>query len=339
MYPELFELPFIHITVKTYGLIMIVGFLAALFLMRKLAVVAKENPTHVSNAALYALVVGVIGSRFFYVVHHYSDFRGGPWWEVFATWRGGLELVGGVILSIIVTILYLLKQKLSVRTYLDILAIGLILGLTFGRIGCFFSGCGWGKPTDAAWGIRFPYASEPHHSQVNPDITRGRTNPHLVLPEDYFMYIDKSGTEKFPNFLKPFELLTPQQQYEVTKGKYRPLAVHPIQLLSSFSAFILCAVLCIVWLKFLRKRPGRTFFLMLILYGVIRFFLEYLRDDNPLEFGKWTLYNGGTVSQNLGLYLSVFGLFGWFLLAKKADQPSTTGTDQENIEEPKNNEK
>ena len=331
MYPELFELPFIHITVKTYGLIMIVGFLAAVFLMRRLAVKVKENPDHIANAALYALVVGVIGARFFYVLHHYGDFRGGPWWEVFATWRGGLELVGGIILSIVVTILYLLKQKLSVRTYLDLLAIGLILGLAFGRIGCFFSGCCWGKPTDTAWGMRFPYASDSHRSQVNPDITKNRTKPYLILPEDYFMYIDKSGTEKVQNFLKPFELLTDQQQYEVTKGQYRPLAIHPAQLLSSLCAFILCAVLCISWLKFLRNRPGRTFFLMLTLYGVIRFFLEFLRDDNPLEFGWWALYKGGTLSQNIGLYLSLFGLFGWFFLTKN--------TDQENTEEPDSDKK
>jgi len=339
MYPELFELPFIHITVKTYGLIMIVGFLAAIFLMRKLAVKVKENPDHIANAALYALVVGIIGARFFYVAHHYGDFREGPWWEVFATWQGGLELVGGVILSVVVTILYLLKQKLSVRTYLDILAIGLMLGLALGRVGCFFSGCCWGKPTDAAWSIRFPYASEPHHSQVNPDMTKNRTKPYLVLPEDYFMYIDKSGTEKFPNFFKPFELLTPQQQYEVTKGKYRSVAVHPAQLLSSLCAFILCAVLCTVWLKFLHKRPGRTFFLMLILYGIVRFFLEFIRDDNPLEFGWWALYKGGTLSQNIGLYLSVFGLLGWFFLAKKADQTPMIEPNQKCTKKPKSDKK
>ncbi len=33
MYPELFELPFIGITVKSYGLIMVMGFLAAVALV------------------------------------------------------------------------------------------------------------------------------------------------------------------------------------------------------------------------------------------------------------------------------------------------------------------
>jgi prolipoprotein diacylglyceryltransferase len=47
---------------------------------------------------------------------------------------------------------------------------------------------------------------------------------------------------------------------------------------------------------------------MFILYGVARFFLEILRDDNPFEYGWWAIYKGGTVSQNLGIYMATFGI-------------------------------
>jgi len=121
MYPELFELPFIHITVKTYGLIMVIGFLAAVYMIRKLVVKIGGNPELVSNAALYALLSGIVGARAFYVIHHFSEFRGEQWWAVFATWRGGLEFLGGVCLAIIVVVTYLIYKKLSVWRYIDVL--------------------------------------------------------------------------------------------------------------------------------------------------------------------------------------------------------------------------
>lgn len=320
MYPELFELPFIGITVKSYGLIMVMGFLAAVALMRKMAVKEFQNPEHITNVALYALLAGIVGARIFYVVHHYDNFHGQPWWAVFATWRGGLEFVGGVIFSAIVTVGYLIKQKLSVPKYLDMLVIGLMLGLSFGRVGCFFSGCCWGAPTDAAWGIRFPYASDAYLSQINPDAKRSRGEPLLALPKEYFGYIDSEGVNRYPNRLKHFDLLSEEQRYEVTKGKYKCLPVHPTQLLSSMCALAICGILYFTWLRSLRRRPGRTMCLMFIIYGINRFFLEFLRDDNPFESGWWTLYNGWTVSQNIGLYMSIAGLFGWIYLARMDEE-------------------
>ena len=55
-------------------------------------------------------------------------------------------------------------------------------------------------------------------------------------------------------------------------------------------------------------RPGQTFALAFILYGITRFLIEYLRDDNPFEYAWWALYKGGTVSQNLSIYLVVLGV-------------------------------
>lgn len=40
---------------------------------------------------------------------------------------------------------------------------------------------------------------------------------------------------------------------------------------------------------------------MFILYGIIRFFIEFLRDDNPYEF------DGLTISQNISIVMIVLG--------------------------------
>lgn len=50
------------------------------------------------------------------------------------------------------------------------------------------------------------------------------------------------------------------------------------------------------------SKSGQTFGLMFICYGIMRFLLELVRDDNPFES------TGLTVSQNIGLAMIVLGI-------------------------------
>ncbi|HUT28826.1 MAG TPA: prolipoprotein diacylglyceryl transferase [Sedimentisphaerales bacterium] len=312
MHPRLFEIPFIHWPVPTYGVMMVMGFLSAVYIIRRLSRDITPDPQMVTNGALYSLIAGVFGSRLFYVLHHLEQFRGRPL-SFFAVWQGGLELLGGVILAITVILLFLRYHRLPVRRYLDILAIGLMAALAFGRIGCFLNGCCFGRPTSVAWAVRFPYGSDPYYSQVNPNTKRDRPQAYLQLPPEYFEVYE--GLE----YLKPYERLSEEQKQAVTEGEYRCLPVHPTQLYSSANAFLCCVLLYFFWRRSLKaekskgarkvlSKPGSTFALMFIIYGIVRFLLEMVRDDNPFEYGWWIVYKGGTVSQNLGIYLVVLGV-------------------------------
>jgi len=315
MYPELFEIPFTNLTIKSYGLMMVIGFLAAVFVIRRLSRNITPNPQFITNAALYTLIAGVVGARLFYVVHYFDRFRGDPA-SVFAIWQGGLELLGGVVLAILVVFFYLWHHKLPIRRYLDILAIGLMLALVFGRIGCFLNGCCFGKPTDKLWGVQFPYGSFAYSSQVRPNPQRNRPEPYLELPDDFFnTYYDSAGPTRI---LKSYDQLTQEQKGMVNNGPYRCLHVHPTQLYSSAAALFCSFLLYLFWRRGqnagkskeagkLFGKPGCTFGLMLMLYGFTRFFLEFVRDDNPFEYAWWAIYKGGTVSQNLGIYMVIFG--------------------------------
>ena len=322
MYPELFEIPFIHVTVKSYGLMMVIGFLAAVSLIRRLSRDFTPDPQLITNAALYSLVGGVVGARLFFVAHYFDRFRESPI-EVFFIWQGGLELLGGVVAAICIIFFYLVYHKLPIRRYLDVLAIGLMLTLVFGRIGCLLNGCCYGKPTDLPWGIRFPYNSFAYFSQVNPDPDRHRSEPHLRLPDEYFSSVDENGI----GYLKSKEELTADQRSEVTKGQYRCLPVHPTQLYASGLAAFWCFALYLFRKRAdkagsadhsrkLFAKPGCTFALMFIFYGLTRFLLELLRDDNPFEYTWWAVYKGGTVSQNLGIYMIVLGVVLMILFQK-----------------------
>ncbi len=308
MHSELFEIPFIHVIVQSYGTMMVIGFLVAVALMRRLMKRSDQNPEHVTNIAMYALISGIIGARVFYVIHHHDLFVG-RYWEVFAVWQGGLEFLGGVLTAIGFLWIYLWRKKLPKRLYLDILAIGLMVGLGFGRIGCLLNGCCFGKCTEVSWAVEFPYGSPAFYSQIRPDTARNRTEPLLDLPLDYF---DEEG------YLKPFEALTDAQKQAVTKGgPYCSLPVHPTQLYSSANGFIIAFILLLTWLKIGRKKPGIVLSLMLIFYGPTRFYLETLRADNPFEQAWWAVYKGGTVSQNLGIYLFTAGVIMLIIFATR----------------------
>jgi len=272
MYRELFEIPFVHLTIKSYGLMMVIGFLSCVSLIRYLSRNFTSNPQFITNAALYSLIGGVVGARLFFVVHYFDNFRSNPA-EVFAIWQGGLELAGGVVAAVLVIVFYLRYHKLPVRRYLDVLAIGLMLILVFGRIGCFLNGCCYGKPTELPWGVRFPYYSFAYHSQTGADLDRNRSQPYLKLPGEFFGYTDENGVNY--SGLKPYKYLTEQQKFEVKKGKYRCLPIHPTQLYSSALAAFWCLVLYLFWRRArkignsvkLFTKPGYTFALMFIVYG------------------------------------------------------------------------
>lgn len=310
MYPELVEIPLLHLTVKSYGLMMVIGFLAAVSLIRHLSLKITPDPQLITNAALYSLIGGVVGARLFFVIHYFDKFAEHPL-EVFYIWQGGLELLGGVVLAVAVILFYLIYHKLPIRRYLDILAVGLMLALVFGRIGCFLNGCCYGKPTGLPWGVRFPYGSFAYLSQTEPDLGRDRLEPQLELPSEYFGYQDEDGL--WYEGLKPYDALDDRQKAEVTKGKYRCLPVHPTQLYSSAMAAVCFVILYLFWKrvekaedlggpKKLFAKRGCVFSLMFVLYGLSRFSIELLRSDNPFEFA------GLTISQLIGLGMIALGL-------------------------------
>jgi phosphatidylglycerol:prolipoprotein diacylglycerol transferase len=292
-----------------------VGFLVGLWVTRKLTKKGGLSDEHITNVVLYGLISGIIGARIFYVVHYPDQFD--SFWEIFAVWKGGLELLGGVLLAALVILMYLRHHKLTVRRYLDVLAIGLMVGLSFGRIGCFLNGCCFGQPSEAFCAVEFPYGSLVYKSQIYADPERNRQEPYLNLPDDFFGYYNEQGNW-IPE-LKPFDKLSEKQKAQVKEGEYQALPVHPTQLYSSLNAALIAFILYLLWRCSLKRgnwvRPGYIFAAMFVLYGVGRFTIEFFRGDNPYEF------DGITISQNIALLMIVAGVvFGIMFTKIKKDK-------------------
>lgn len=183
MHPELFTLPIIGLTIKSYGFCLMVGFLSAVWLGMKRAQRVKADPDVVLDLALLCLLFGVGGARVFYVVHYWSTqfaSAANPLLAIIDITKGGLEFLGGFIGAVFAIVVYALRKKISLRLYLDIMAPITMWGLAFGRLGCFLNGCCFGAVCVApavpgngtsaprpeyAWTVEFPFASPAHLRQ------------------------------------------------------------------------------------------------------------------------------------------------------------------------------
>ncbi|MCL2484840.1 MAG: prolipoprotein diacylglyceryl transferase [Endomicrobia bacterium] len=155
MYPILFS--FGKVTVYTYGFFIAVGFIAAISYVSHILKQTKSGV--LTRDELYNLFFGLIisaitGARILYILVNFNAFLASPL-DIFKIWQGGLVYYGGFIAAIAFFILYAFKTKKSFLKMSDIVAPALALGHFFGRIGCFFAGCCYGKECALPWSVAF----------------------------------------------------------------------------------------------------------------------------------------------------------------------------------------
>jgi len=80
-------------------------------------------------------------------------------------WRGGLVYYGGLIMATTYAVYFTRKAKIRFLRVADLAAPAILLGLFFGRLGCYLNGCCYGKVTHSLLGVRFPIGSSPWRAQ------------------------------------------------------------------------------------------------------------------------------------------------------------------------------
>ncbi|MFH0901130.1 MAG: prolipoprotein diacylglyceryl transferase family protein, partial [Pseudomonadota bacterium] len=81
-------------------------------------------------------------------------------------WEGGLAYYGGFLFAVPFGIWYAARKRLGVWRIVDLLAPYVALGLFFGRLGCFFTGCCFGSHTNLPWAVSFPGHPHVHPAQL-----------------------------------------------------------------------------------------------------------------------------------------------------------------------------
>ena len=152
MHPVLIKIGWFNI--YAFGFMLAVSFLIGIYMATRRAKTFGVDPQYILDLSVYIILAGVIGSRLLYVVFHLDEYQSMV--DVFALWQGGATLYGGFLLSILVIYMFTKKRKLDYLLVADIVSPALALGIMVTRVGCFLSGCCYGKPTELAWGVVFP---------------------------------------------------------------------------------------------------------------------------------------------------------------------------------------
>ncbi|MGE5607713.1 MAG: prolipoprotein diacylglyceryl transferase [Bacillota bacterium] len=292
-----------HIPIYGYGLMLVIGFLAAAHWAKYLAKRSGLDGEVFINAALVALVTGIIGARVSHILENLGDFTradrtvGENLLNMINLRSGGLTYYGGFLLAFPTLVGYLIWKKLPLRASMDIAAPCLMVALGFGRVGCFMNGCCYGAECDLPWAIQFPYDSPPYVDQF----LKGQVKPDPRLLED------ANGRLQ----LRDVEDIEKDPQLRALARSEWSKPVHPAQFYSTFTSFLIAGI-TFAYLT-LRRAPGRAAAWMLILEGGSRFLLEMVRAE-PAVVGPMSL------SMIIGLGLMVLGIGLWFVFGKLSSE-------------------
>lgn len=238
------------VTIHMYGVMIAVGFLAALMMTLCRGRKRGYNEDIIWGIFFCAIIGGMGGSRILYYIVEIPHIIEDP--SILWNFKNGYVVYGGVIGGILTSCIYCKVKKEAFVPYFDLVMPSVSLAQGFGRIGCLFAGCCYGRETDAWYGIVF------HNSK------------------------------QAPNGVK----------------------LIPTQIISSVGDFIFCGIL--LWYASKEPKHGRVASMYLVLYGVGRFAVEFLRNDYRGSVGALStsqFISLGIIAIGIGLYVLAPKLF------------------------------
>jgi len=152
MHPVLIEIG--RFKIYSYGLMLAVSFWIGILWAARRAPKRGLSAEVIYDLSIILILASVIGSRVLYIVAHRSDYHGIL--DMIALWQGGATFYGGFFLSLIGAAWYLRRRRVSFLRVADVCSPSIALGLGLTRIGCYLSGCCFGRPTSSGRGVVFP---------------------------------------------------------------------------------------------------------------------------------------------------------------------------------------
>ena len=148
-----------------YGVIIAVGFLLAVFYGVKHAREFGITEDNVIDVLLWAVPLGIIGARLYYVIFFHDDAGVNPYFDgqndlrdIVAIWEGGLAIYGGVIGGLIGLLIGAKVKNVNARVMADLCGFGLLIGQAIGRWGNFTNREAHGSETLVPWRMGLVYS-------------------------------------------------------------------------------------------------------------------------------------------------------------------------------------
>ncbi len=162
MHPRLLTFPSFHMfgselgpfTLHTYGVLIAVAFLVGLFVASWQAKKAGLDATRITDMAVYVLIAGLLGAKLMLLAGERSAWKDPR--ELFSIFfQSGGVFYGGLLGGIVMAFVCIRRYGLPAWPTADVLAPGVVIGQSIGRLGCLAAGCCWGKSATVPWAITF----------------------------------------------------------------------------------------------------------------------------------------------------------------------------------------
>ncbi len=157
------------LTLHYYALCIITGIAVAIWLGdKRFRAQAVNGQSVVSEVAITAVPVGIIGGRLYHVISSpeaYFGANGNPL-DAVKIWEGGLGIWGAISLGLLGAYFRYraLSRKVelpSFSVFADALAPGVLFAQAIGRFGNWFNGELFGRPLDTWWALDVPSKYRP----------------------------------------------------------------------------------------------------------------------------------------------------------------------------------
>jgi phosphatidylglycerol---prolipoprotein diacylglyceryl transferase len=313
-------IPFLHLgplAIPTFGLMVACAMLVAFFVLRAdlirrgLIASTDELPVksnsktaakHSANAEMLIAIpclAGIIGAKLYHVLETPADFFAHPLDELISPY--GFAWFGGLLAGFAAFVWVGRRQKIPLLTVLDAGSPAAALGYGIGRIGCLLSGDGdYGIPTSLPWGMSFPNGLVPTTDRVHPTPIY-----EFVVACSIAWVLWRLGHLQI--LRSAFERAS-----LAAKAAGRTVRV-PIGDRAFYRASPNGVTTLPRWL-----RPGSVFAVYLVLTGLARFLVEFIRINPRSFFGMSNAQAGGLASIIAGVVLTL-----WLAKKDAASAPIT----------------
>lgn len=141
----------LHFYGAMYALSAVLGYFLLCFLSAKKNLSLQKD--QILDFIFWTFLGGILGGRLFYTLVYNFSYFAANLSDIFAVWKGGMSIHGGLLGGAIAAIWFIKKKKLPLWEIAGIVVPALALGMMLGRIGNFVNGELCGRMTDVSWAI------------------------------------------------------------------------------------------------------------------------------------------------------------------------------------------
>ncbi len=202
------EIDLFGIPIKTFGLMLALGFLASGLVAQRNFKERGEPADWAYEIIFAALVGGIVGARLWYLAEHLDELTDDPIGALIS--GSGLTWYGGALGGAACVLGWARWRGMPLLAAADLAAVPLAIGYAVGRIGCQLAGDGdYGEPWNGPWAMAYPDGTVPTDVPVHPTPVyetlamglvayglwqlRGRLQPGAV----FGTYLVLAGLERF----------------------------------------------------------------------------------------------------------------------------------------------